>query len=104
MYNYINRSFKNFLFGMGVIMEFYFKTIGAKVHLYREDGFFDEDLGELTETFTGKLRTSKIFGENFELEDISGFFSKGERYSIKSTEGLAGVIEKKAFSDRYALK
>jgi hypothetical protein len=85
-------------------MEFYFKTVGAKVHLYRESGLFDDDLGELTETFTGKLKTKKFFGENFELEDISGAFSKGERYSIKSTKGLSGVIEKKKFSDRYILK
>lgn len=85
-------------------MEFYFKTIGAKVHLYREDGFFDEDLGALSKTFTGKLKTSRIFGENFELEDISGFFSEGQRYSIKSSKGLKGVIEKKTFSDRYIFK
>lgn len=85
-------------------MEFYFKTIGAKVHLYRESGFIDEDLGELTTTFTGKLKTTKIFGENFELEDISGIFSKGETYAVKSTKGLAGILEKKAFSDRYILK
>lgn len=85
-------------------MEFYFKTIGTKLHLYRESGFFDDDLGELRETFTGKLVTSKILGENFELEDISGIFSKGQRYSIKSTKGLSGIIEKRAFSDRYTLK
>lgn len=85
-------------------MEFYFKTIGAKVHLYRESGFFDDDLGELSETFTGKLKTNKILGENFELQDISGVFSKGQRYSIKSTKGLNGVLEKKTFGDRYVLK
>lgn len=85
-------------------MEFYFKTIGAKVHLYREAGFFDDDLGELKETFTGKLKTNKIFGENFELEDISGAFSKGQRYSIKSTKGLSGILEKKTFGDRYTFK
>lgn len=38
-------------------MEFYFKTKGAKTHLYREGGLFGEDLGELTETITGKLIT-----------------------------------------------
>lgn len=85
-------------------MEFYFKTAGAKTHLYRENGLFDEDLGELEETFTGKLKTRKIFGENFELEDISGFFSKGIKYSIKSTKGLDGIIEKRGFSDRFVLK
>ncbi|MEI7028248.1 hypothetical protein [Paenibacillus sp. y28] len=85
-------------------MEFYFKTVGAKVHLYRESGFFDDDLGELHETFTGKLKTRKFFGENFELEDISGLFSKGDRYSIKSTKGLNGMLEKKSFSDRYTFK
>ena len=51
-------------------MEFYFKLKGGKMHLYRENGIFDDDLGELEETFTGKLRTHNIFGENFELEDI----------------------------------
>ncbi len=84
-------------------MEFYFKAKGAKTHLYREDGLFDEDLGELTTTFTGKLRTTKFFGETFELEDISGFFSKGEKYSIKSSKGWSGVIVKK-FGDRYRLQ
>lgn len=84
-------------------MDFYFKIEGAKVHLYRESGLFDEDLGELTETFSGKLKTNNFFGENFELEDISGFFSKGTRYSIKSTKGLNGVIEKKAFGNRFSL-
>lgn len=82
-------------------MEFYFKTKGAKVHLYREDGLIDEDLGELTKTFTGKLETTKFFGENFELEDVSGLFSKGSKYSIKSSKGLNGIIEKKAFGNRY---
>ncbi|MBN7773107.1 hypothetical protein [Clostridium aminobutyricum] len=85
-------------------MEFYFKAIGSDTHLFREDGFFDEDLGKLTKTFTGKLRTNKLFGETFELEDISGVFSKGERYSIKSSKGLKGVMEKKAFSGRYVFK
>lgn len=85
-------------------MEFYFKTVGADVHLYREDGIFDEDLGELRKTFTGKLVTSKLFGETFELEDISGLFTKGEQYKITSSKGLNGVIEKKTFSDRFVLK
>ncbi|MFR5675048.1 MAG: hypothetical protein ACLTL2_04150 [Blautia sp.] len=85
-------------------MEFYFKLKGGKMHLYRENGIFDDDLGELEETFTGKLRTHNIFGENFELEDISGFFSKGKRFSIKSTKGLKEVIEKKGFGDKYVLK
>lgn len=45
-------------------MEFYFKKIGAEVHLYREEGLFDKDLGKLSTTFTGKLKTKKIFGED----------------------------------------
>lgn len=45
-----------------------------------------------------------MFGENFELDDISGMFSKGQKYSIKSNKGLDGVIEKKAFSKKYVLK
>lgn len=85
-------------------MEFYFKTEGAKVHLYREGFIFDDDLGELSETFTGKLETTHIFAENFVLEDISGFFSEGERYSIKSSKGLCGTLEKRTFSDRYEFK
>lgn len=85
-------------------MEFYFKTVGAVVHLYRENGLIDEDLGELTTTFGGKLKTNNMFGENFELEDISGMFSKGQKYSIKSNKGLDGIIEKKAFSKKYVLK
>jgi hypothetical protein len=85
-------------------MEFYFKSKGAKVHLYRENGLIDDDLGELVETFTGKLRTKNFFGETYELEDISGFISKGDKYSIKSSGGLDGVIEKKSFGNRYVLK
>ncbi|MDF2510590.1 MAG: hypothetical protein K0S04_456 [Herbinix sp.] len=84
-------------------MEFYFKSKGAKLQLYREDGFIDEDLGELKETFTGKLITNNFLAEDFELEDISGIFSKGKRYSIKSSKGLNGIIEKKGFGDRYLL-
>lgn len=84
-------------------MEFYFKVKSGKMHLYRENGIFDDDLGELRETFTGKLKTSNLFGENFELNDISGFFSKGNRYSIISSKGLKGVIEKKTFGERYVL-
>jgi len=104
MYNKAINSENHLILIGGDRMEFYFKTIGTKVHLYREAGFFDDDLGELQETFTGKLRTSKFFGENFELKDISGVFSKGERYSIKSTKGLSGILEKKTFSDRYTFK
>ncbi|WP_162616084.1 hypothetical protein [Paenibacillus lutimineralis] len=104
MYNKADNSDQTFHFIGGDHMEFYFKTIGTKVHLYREAGLFDDDLGELKETFTKKLKTNKIFGENFELEDISGVFSKGQRYSIKSTKGLSGVLEKKKFSNRYTLK
>lgn len=85
-------------------MEFYFKVKGEKMHLYRESGIFDDDLGVLKETFTGKLKTSNLFGENFELKDISGAFSKGKRYSITSSKGWKGVIEKKTFGDRYVLK
>ena len=85
-------------------MEFYFKAKGAKMHLYRENGLFDDDLGELSQTLTGKLKTNNLFGENFELEDISGLFSKGKRYSIKSSKGLKGILEKKSFGDRYILR
>lgn len=85
-------------------MVFYFKAKGAKIHLYRENGFFDEDLGELQKTWTGKLKTYNWFGENFELEDISGFFSQGMRYSIKSSKGLNGIMEKNTFGDRYTLR
>ena len=56
-------------------MEFYFKVKDGKMHLYRENGLFDDDLGELRETFSGKLKTGNLFGENFELKDISGVFS-----------------------------
>ena len=33
-------------------MEFYFKLKGGKMHLYRENGIFDDDLGELEERKT----------------------------------------------------
>jgi len=32
-----------------------------------------------------KMKTNNFFGEKYELEDISGVFSKGIRYSIKSS-------------------
>ena len=85
-------------------MEFYFKLVGATTYLYKEDGFFDINLGELKESFGGKLKTTHWFSENYELEDISGLFSEGQKYSIKSTKGLKGIIEKKTFSDRYVFK
>lgn len=85
-------------------MEFYFTTKGATIHLYRENGLFDEDLGALSEKSRGKLKTNNFTGENFELEDISGFFSKGKRYSIKSSKGINGIIEKKGFSGRYLFR
>ena len=44
-------------------MEFYFKVKDGKMHLYRENGLFDDDLGELRETFSGKLKTGNLFGE-----------------------------------------
>lgn len=75
-------------------MQFYFKADGAKVHLYRENGFFDDDLGELRQTLSGKLETNNFFGENFELEDISGFFSKGIRYSKSATTSSTGGLPK----------
>lgn len=85
-------------------MEFYFEEICGRTHLYRKNGLFNNDLGELKETWTGKLKTNNLFGENFELEDISGLFSKGRRYSIKSSKGLKGIIEKKTFGNRYILQ
>ncbi len=85
-------------------MTFYFKTIDGELHLYREAGLFDEDLGKLSKTFTGKLETIHFFGENFVLEDISGFFCSGQKYRIKSSKGLNGVIEKNLFGGRYVLK
>ena len=84
-------------------MEFYFKSVGANTHLYRESGLFDEDLGELKKTFSGKLKTNNFFAENFELEDITSGFSKGNKYSIKSSKGLNGIIEKRGFGGRYTL-
>ncbi|GEM_PF-935205 len=84
-------------------MEFYFKNKGSKLHLYRENGIFDEDLGELKTTRSGSLKTTKVFGENFELKDISGVFSKGQKYKITSSKGLNGVIEKNLFGDKFKL-
>ena len=85
-------------------MEFYFITKCAKVHLYRENGIFDDDLGELHKTLSGKLKTRNLVAENFEMEDVSGLFSKGKRYSIKSSKGLNGIIEKKTFGGKYILR
>lgn len=56
------------------------------------------------ETFTGKLKTTNLLAENFELNDIFGFFSKGNKYSIKKSKGINGIIEKKDFKGRYVLK
>lgn len=75
-------------------MGFYFKITDGKMHLYRESGLIDDDLGALDETFTGKLNTHNIIRENFELEDISGLLQKGIRYRIKGPKGLNGIIEK----------
>lgn len=85
-------------------MKFYFKEKGGDLHLYQEDGIIDKDLGKLEASFTGKLKTHNIFSANYVLQDISGMFSKGKKYSIKSNKGLDGIIEKCSFSKYYELK
>lgn len=85
-------------------MEFYFKSKGAKLHLYLVEGLFDKDLGELTEASSGRFKTKNLFGENYELRDISGLFKKGDKYEIKNTDGLSGILEKKPFSHKYEFK
>ncbi len=70
----------------------------GEVHLIL-DGFFGTDFGSLHKTLTGKLVTNHLFGENYELEDISGFFSKGQKYRFKKSNGEQGVLIKRG--NRY---
>lgn len=86
-------------------MEFLFKTVGTSVHLCRCGSLFNEDLGALSKTVTGMLRTNRLLGPTYELRDISGPFAKGQRYSIKGTDGVHGTLKKKFMSDnRYILE
>ncbi|WMM26679.1 hypothetical protein RBU61_08370 [Tissierella sp. MB52-C2] len=80
-------------------MKFLIKVKNGSVHLFRQGDWLDEDLGELKKTISGKLVTKNFFGPNYELEDISGFFSKGQKYKI-SGDDVEGVLVKER-GDRY---
>lgn len=85
-------------------MRFYFRTIGGELHLFRRKGLFGEDLGWLRPTLTGRLKTQKLWGTRYELRDISGLFAKGERYAIRSSTGLSGILERTGLGDDYELR
>lgn len=73
----------------------------GKLHL-QKPGFFGDDLGELHETWGGKLETRSFLGGSFVLEDVSGMFSSGEKYKIRTPDGDEGYLKKRAFSsDTY---
>jgi hypothetical protein len=73
----------------------------GELHL-EEAGVFGDDLGELHETFSGKLATRNLLSGDYELEDVSGMFSSGERYRMTSPDGSVGYLNRKALSsDTY---
>lgn len=76
-------------------MEFYFKVKGEKMHLYGESGIFDDDLGVLKETFTGKLKTSNLFGENFELKISQELFQKANDILLRALKDGKGLLRRK---------
>lgn len=71
------------------------------MHLFKKGSFFNEDCGKLHKTFTGKLKTSKVFSTNYTLEDISSSFSSGKKYRVIKSNGEQGVMTKGSFSDYY---
>jgi hypothetical protein len=71
------------------------------MHLFKKGSFFNEDCGKLHKTFTGKLKTNKLFSINYTLEDISSSFSSGKKYRVIKSNGEQGVMTKGSFSDYY---
>ncbi|HSU16108.1 hypothetical protein [Longimicrobium sp.] len=73
----------------------------GKLHL-QTPGYFGRDLGELHETWGGTLETRNFLAGNYVLEDVSGMFSKGEKYRIRKPNGDEGYLKKrKSSSDTY---
>ncbi|HEX8671785.1 MAG TPA: hypothetical protein VF710_07860 [Longimicrobium sp.] len=70
------------------------------LHL-EEPGFFGKDLGELHETWGGKLETRNLLAGDYVLEDISGLFSSGQKYKITLPDGTTGTLTKDTFGDSY---
>lgn len=73
----------------------------GSMHLFKEELIFYEDCGELHKTFTGKLKTNNIIATNYELEDISGIFSSGQKYKVKKSNGEQGIMTKCTFGNYY---
>lgn len=73
------------------------------LHL-EESGFFGKDLGELHETWGGKLETRNLLAGDYVLEDVSGLFSSGQKYRITLPDGTTGTLARGAFGDSYAFE
>ncbi|KNF08984.1 hypothetical protein CLPU_4c00300 [Gottschalkia purinilytica] len=73
----------------------------GEIHLFRKARFVDDDCGKLSKTFTGKLKTHNFFSMNYTLEDISGFFSEGEKYKVTKSDGEEGIMTKCYRSEYY---
>lgn len=74
-------------------MRFLIKVKNGSAHFFRQGDWLDEDLGELKKTISSKLVTKNFLGPNYELEDISDFFSKGQKYKI-SGDDVEGILVK----------
>lgn len=59
----------------------------GNMHLMMQGSFFDQDCSKLHKTFSGKLATSNLLSTNYELEDVSGWFSSGQKYKLKKSNG-----------------
>lgn len=80
------------------------KEKSGEVHLFKEGVFSDHDCGKLRKTLTGKLKTNNFFGTNYELEDISGVFSSGQKYKVKKSTGEEGIMTKCILGNHYEYK
>jgi ABC-type multidrug transport system fused ATPase/permease subunit len=74
---------------------------GSKKHLIEKGAIVDTDHGELHETLTGKLKTRKIIGKDYELEDQSKIISPGTTYKVKKSDGEEGTMKKSTLLGDY---
>ncbi len=64
----------------------------------------ERNLGELHETWGGKLETRNLLAGDYVLEDVSGLFSSGQKYKITLPDGTTGTLTRGAFGDSYAFE
>lgn len=70
-------------------------------HFFSVEQVFDEDCGELSKTFMGKLETSNFLGLDYTLEEVSEFFSSDKKYKVEKSNGEKGIMTKRDNKDYY---